>query len=660
MADRIETPNAAEGRRSVGLVLLGIGAVVSTLILMLSVLLSFRLTNEEAIIADMREVIGAVSNETVANTESFLAPAERSAEELSRLLEKGRIDSEDGLPVDEFFFDVLRVNDAFDGIFVGRTDGSFTYVVRNDVGGYTTKDIDVTGVGQRTVTNIEHDASDAEISSAVDPQDQYDPRTRPWFDLAVEADGSGVWTAPYVFFSSGQPGVTRAQAISLEGSDETIVVGIDIRLDALSTFMGERQASPNGESFIIDRDLTLVAYEDREQLVDADNLAAASDLEDPPVRFVSDFVGDVDGGDINEFVSGTVDGVDYQFAVTSLANNPDWVVAVTAPSDDFLGRVRGEQLTSRSIAAIGGLASVLLLGVGGLVVNNRYRREQALAETALGTAVARANERDAARERLATTVDELARSNADLEEYAYATAHDLRTPLRAIGGYAELILRESDGEAPRDELATYAQRIFDGYERMCVTMDNLLEHARATASEPVIESVALTPIAESVINDFDELVRELNGQIEIHELGEAAIDPIAMARIFQNLLGNSLKYRHPERAPRVTISSERTGGHVDIRVKDNGLGIAAENHDAAFRLFNRLSEEESGTGVGLALVKKLAETHRGSIDLESDLDAGTSVIITLPVEPVDQDVVCLLYTSPSPRDATLSRMPSSA
>lgn len=623
-----------EGRRSVGPLLFGIGIVVSTLILLLSVLLTFRLTSEEAIVADMREVIGAVSNETVANTESFLAPAERSAEELSRLLAKGSIDGENGLPADEFFFDVLRVNDSFDGIFVGRTDGSFTYVVRND-GGYTVKDITVSPVGVRTVTNIARDESDLELFSEEDPLDAYDPRTRPWFDLAMEANGAGVWTAPYVFFSSGQAGVTRAQAVTLESTGEAVVVGIDIRLDALSTFMGERRASPNGESFIIDRDLTLVAYEDREQLIDGDGLASAGDLSDPPVQFVSSLIGDGDGEGINDFVSGTVDGVDYQFAVTSLANNPDWVVAVTAPDDDFLERIRREQLTSRSIAAIGGLGSVLLLGIGGLVVNNRYRRERALAETALSAAVDRANERDAARERLAHTVDELARSNADLEEYAYATAHDLRTPLRAIGGYAELILRESDDEVNSEELTTYAQRIVDGYERMCVTMDNLLEHARATDGETVIESVALTPIAESVIGDFEELVRELNGEIDLQELGEATVDPIAMARIFQNLVGNSLKYRHPDRRPVVRISSKRRGECIDICVQDNGVGIAEEDQDAAFRLFSRLSEEEPGSGVGLALVKKLAESHRGSIHLQSDLDVGTSVVITLPTEPAE-------------------------
>lgn len=620
------------GRRSVGRLLLLMGVAVSTVIVLLSVLLSFRLSSEDAIVEDMRGVIEAVSNETVANTESFLAPAERSAEELSRLLERGRLDDEVGLPADELFFDILRVNETFDGIFVGRSDGSFTYVIRNDVGGYTTKEIAIDGDGARTVTNSDHDEDHTELSSTDDPLDPFDPRTRPWFDLALEADGTGVWTAPYVFFSSGLPGVTRAQAVPVEGGED-IVVGIDIRLEALSTFMGDRQASPNGGSFILDRQRSVVAYSGEGQVTDSNELASADQLDDPPVGFVSELIGELNGEDLNEFLSGSVEGQDYQFAVTSLTNNPDWIVAVTAPDDDFLARVRDEQTTSRSISAIGGAASVLLLAVGGLVVNNRYRRERGIAETALSTAVARAEERDATQERLAHTVDELARSNADLEEYAYATAHDLRTPLRAIGGYAELILREVDDDAPPEELVGYAGRIVDGYERMCLTMDNLLEHARASVQQPVATAVALTPIADRVARDFDEQIIDLNGEVIVGDLGSAAVDPIAMGRIFQNLVSNALKYRHPDRDPRIEIASERSGSMVAVQVRDNGSGIAQEHQEEVFRLFNRLSNEGPGTGVGLALVKKLVESHDGQIELESDPATGTIITITLPAEP---------------------------
>jgi len=632
-------PDGSAAKRSVGRVLFVIGLMVSAVIVFLSVFLSFRLSNEEALVEDMREIIQAVSNETVANTESFLAPAERSVEEISGLVEKGRIDVDSELPLDEFFFDILRVNQTYDGIFVGRSDGSFTYVIRNEVDGYTTKEIAISPAGVRTVELIEHDEDDQVLETRFDLADPFDPRTRPWFERATNSvDGEAVWTAPYVFFSSGNPGVTRAQAVT--GPDgETAVIGIDIRIDELSTFMAERSASPNGNSFIIDRNLSVVAYRSDASVVNDLELAKASDLDDPPLAFVSARVENLDGEDLAEFVSGSVDGEDYQFAITSLSNNPDWVVAVTAPDDDFLARVRNEQLTSRTIAALGGLISVSLLVAGGFVVNSRYRRERDFAEVAIDTAVARAEERDAAQSRLSKTVEDLARSNADLEEFAYATAHDLRTPLRAIGGYAELILREAEGEETTPEVSGYAEQIFEGYERMCLTMDNLLEHARSGVDEPVVKTVELAPIAHSATGDFDGLISELDAEIVVGDLGSAAVDPVAMSRIFQNLISNALKYHHSERVPRIEITSERQGAAVLVRVRDNGVGVAERNHDAAFRLFSRLSNDQPGSGVGLALVKKLVEEHDGLIDLTSVEGEGSVFTITLPAEPRHDDRV---------------------
>ena len=616
-------------RRSVGRLLLTIGAAVSFFILFLSFFLSFRLSSEEALVEDMRQVIQAVSNETVANTESFLAPAERSAEELARMFEKGRLGPDAELTADQFFFELLRVNDSFDGIFVGGEDGSFTYVVRNDIGGYTTKEILIGTDGQRTVKFTEHDEEDEELEISFDPEDDFDPRTRPWFGLAQNAPATGVWTAPYVFFSSGTPGVTRAQAV---GGEVPVVVGIDIRIDALSTFMAERRASPNGASFILDRHLSIVAHPDSERLTQEGQLAQATDLNDPPLNFVSERVDRLDGEDLAELVSGSVEGREYQFAISSLPNNADWIVAVSAPDDDFLARVRDEQLTSRTISVLGGLISVLLLGAGGLIVNRRYRRERALAQKALETAVSHAEERDAARARLATTVDELARSNADLEQYAYATAHDLRTPLRAIGGYAELMLREAEDVADAPEFTDYAERIVEGYERMCGTMDSLLEHARSGVQEPVQSAVPLTPIAYEVLQDFEDAIADLEAVVVVEDLGVAAVHPIAMRRVLQNLISNALSYRHPERPVRIEITGEVRGDNTAVLISDNGIGIDSEHHETVFRLFNRLSADDDGSGVGLALVKKLVEEHEGRIDLRSETGEGATFTILLPTE----------------------------
>ena len=628
-----------EGQRSIGRLLFLIGSLVSLAILLLSLFLWFRLSDDDAILDDMGQVIEAVSNETVATTEGFLASAERSTDELTGLLESGRLGGETGLELDAFFFDVLQVNDEFDAVFLGESDGSFTYVSRLWNGGYRTKEIRFGADGSRTVRYVDHDGEHNELSVILDRLDEFDPRERPWYELALETPDDGAWTSPYVFFSSGLPGVTRARAVTLD-SGKQAVLGIDIRLEELSTFMLERRASPNGASFIIDRELNVVAHPDSSQLTEGKQLVKSFDLDDPPLTLVSDRVEGLAGATIDSLETGSVDGVGYHFASTSLANNPQWIVSVTAPDEDFLARVRDDQERTRLFAIVAGLLSVALLFAGGNLVNVRYRQEREFGELALASATQRAAERDAAEEKLSRTVQHLARSNAELEQYAYATAHDLRTPLRAIGGYAELLLLEMEDDAPeQEELHSYATRIVDGYERMCATMDSLLEHAKASIHEPVKHSVQLGPIANDVLDDFAEELDELGAEVVVSALPFAAVHPVAMRRVLQNLVGNAIQYRHPERPLRIDIHGEREGEMSTVRVTDNGIGISPEKQDEVFRLFNRVSTDDSGSGVGLALVRKLVEEHRGSVRLESTYGSGSTFHVTIPAEPVLEDPV---------------------
>jgi len=627
-------------RRTIGRLLIMIGAVTAAFILLLSLVLANRLSSEKAILEDMAQVMRSVSNETVENTASFLAPAERNAAELANFAAVGQLDAGAEFPPEQFLFEVLRVHESFDGIFVGQADGSFLYVSRAiDGDGYATKSISIDAAGVRSVRNQERDRDFVVQDEWLDDTDEYDPRERPWYSLASQADDAqGVWTDPYLFFSSGLPGVTRAHATTLP-SGNAAVVGIDIRIDELSTFIAERRASENGQSFIVDRALTVVAHPDKTVLANETGLATTADVDDPLLSFVADRLQSVEGATLKELTTGSVDNIDHHFALTSLSANDDWVIAVTAPDEDFLGRIRDAQRATRRLSTVGGLASVAVLLAGGVVVNNRYRSERTLAESALVAAEARAEERDVAQQALAQSVDDLARSNADLEQYVYAAAHDLRTPLRAMGGYADLLLREADDQQVEPELLGYANRIVESYERMSLTMDNLLEHARSAAIEPASTAVPLAPIVQDAFSDFEGEIDNLGVVVAIGHLPEAAVDPIAMRRVFQNLISNSMKYRNPDRICRIEVSGERVGDESTVRFVDNGIGIAPADQDRVFRLFSRLSSGESGTGVGLALVKKLVEEHHGDIVLTSTAGDGAAFTITLPASPVgDIDV----------------------
>lgn len=622
--------------RSIGWLLITIGVLTSLVIAALALMVVFRLSNEDAILDDMALVTQSVSNRTVENTASFLAPAERNAAELANLIDGGLLTVDVGSTIDRLFYERLRVNDSFDGIFVGSADGSFIYVQRALEGdGFTTKEISVAPDGSRSVRNTFYDATYNALGSELDPEDEYDPRQRPWYQLANDAEaGTGVWTDPYLFFSSGLPGVTRSNATS-DANGDRVVIGIDIRIGELSTFIAENRASVNGSSYIVDRQLNILAHPDPSLIANDAGLAATADLDDPLLGFVASSISDLpaDGGSLNR---GQVEGIDYHIALTSLSSNDDWIIAVVAPDDDFLGRVRDAQRRNRTATAIAGAAAVATLLAGGWVINDRYRRERDLAESALDEAVTRSTERDAARSELTETVNQLARSNADLEQYAYATAHDLRTPLRAMGGYAELLLRESEETGLDPTLGTYANRIVESYERMCFTMDNLLEHARTSVHQPPEESVALTPIVTAALQDFESEIAELDVQIEVGDLPNAAVDPIGITRVFQNLTSNAIRYRDPRRDCEIRIEGERVGPLTVVRFCDNGLGIAPEDHERVFQLFSRVSNEVAGTGVGLSLVRKIVEEHGGTIELDSARGTGSTFVISLPAEPAKE------------------------
>lgn len=632
MSDVVLPPSR---QRSIGRVLITIGLLVAFVITALASIVAVRLSNEDAILEDMAQVMQSVSNETVENATSFLAPAERNADELAHLAESGFIGEGSTLRVDQLFYEILRVNDSFAGIFMGGEDGAFLHVQRNlGDSGYTTKEIMFDAEGVRSVRNTIYDASYEVIETSLDHADTYDPRVRPWYAMAAAAErGEGVWTDPYIFFSSGRPGVTRAHATQPTATGDQLVIGIDIRLGELSTFIDNRRASEHGSSFIVDRQLNIVAHPDQSVLANETGLATTADLNDPLLTFLTSYVDELDRHGGSQMLRGQVNDVNYHFALTSLGNNDEWVIAVTAPDDDFLGRVRDAQRSTLALTAFGGAASVAALFAGGYVVNKRYRAERSLAESALAASIHRSEERDVARAELTQTVQELARSNADLEQYAYATAHDLRTPLRAMGGYAELLLRESDETDIDATLKGYVERIVESYERMCLTMDNLLEHARTSVHDAPEESVELTPIVQAALPDFDEEIRRLGVTVTIEELPPAAVDPIEMTRVFQNLISNSMRYRRQDRSCEITIAGEQVGDRTIVRFADNGIGIATADHARVFQLFSRVSSDDAGSGVGLALVKKIVEEHRGTIELESVFGEGSTFVLSLPTEP---------------------------
>ncbi len=232
----------------------------------------------------------------------------------------------------------------------------------------------------------------------------------------------------------------------------------------------------------------------------------------------------------------------------------------------------------------------------------------------------------------------LTRSNTELEQFAYVASHDLQEPLRMISSYVQLLSRRYSGKLDQDadEFIAYA---VDGTLRMQQLINDLLAYSRVgTRGKPPAPTDFEDVFSKAMANL--KMAIEESGVVVTHDqLPTAMADELQMVQIFQNLIGNAVKFRSQEN-PRIHVSARQEGKEWIFSVRDNGIGIDPQFHDRIFVLFQRLHsrEEYPGTGIGLTVTKKIVERHGGRIWLESALGKGTTFYFTIPmqieIEPV--------------------------
>lgn len=243
-------------------------------------------------------------------------------------------------------------------------------------------------------------------------------------------------------------------------------------------------------------------------------------------------------------------------------------------------------------------------------------------------------ERKQAQAALAQQAQELARSNADLAQFAYVASHDLQEPLRMVSSYTQLLARRYKGklDADADEFINYA---VDGVMRMKALINDLLAYSRVgtRGREPVPTS--FEQVLSDVLANLQSTIEESKAVITHDPLPVLKVDPTQMIQLLQNLIGNAIKFRG-QLPPRIHISAERLPGEWLFTVQDNGIGIDPAHTSRIFEIFQRLhsSSEYPGTGIGLAICKKIIERHHGRIWVESELGKGSSFHFTIP-EPAD-------------------------
>lgn len=225
---------------------------------------------------------------------------------------------------------------------------------------------------------------------------------------------------------------------------------------------------------------------------------------------------------------------------------------------------------------------------------------------------------------------ELARSNDELEQFAYLASHDLQEPLRMISCYTQLL--ESNYSEKLDAQAKeFISRTVDGCRRMHHLVNDILTYSRAGKKKTEFEMVDFEKLLNQTISDLDATIKESGAVITHDRLPRLLGDEVQLGQVVQNLLSNAIKFRN-HATPRIHFSCEKQPGEWQFCVKDNGIGIDSKYADRIFLIFQRLHTQQQypGTGIGLALCKKVIENHRGRIWFESEPGEGTTFFFTIP------------------------------
>lgn len=240
-------------------------------------------------------------------------------------------------------------------------------------------------------------------------------------------------------------------------------------------------------------------------------------------------------------------------------------------------------------------------------------------------------ERKQAEVKLKQAVAELERSNAELEQFAYVASHDLQEPLRMVSSFAQLLAQRYHGKLDKnaDEFIEY---VVDGVNRMQRLINDLLAYSRVGTGDKPYELTDCEAVLDKSLANLQVAIEDSEAVITHDRLPSVTADDLQMVQLFQNLLGNTIKFRN-EKPPLVHISARQEENEWLFSVRDNGIGIDEKYATRIFLIFERLhtSAEYHGTGIGLAICKKIVERHGGRIWVKSEPGKGSTFYFTLPL-----------------------------
>lgn len=236
-----------------------------------------------------------------------------------------------------------------------------------------------------------------------------------------------------------------------------------------------------------------------------------------------------------------------------------------------------------------------------------------------------------AEDQLQKTMVELQRSNKELQQFAAVASHDMHAPLRRLATLSQMIHGHCGDKDNNEEICELLGFMQSSVEQMQELIEDLLTHSRVGASDKPLEPVDCNSVVKKALNNLSVPIHEAGVEVEVSELPTVIASRVELVQLFQNLIGNAVKYRRQD-SPRVEIRTEPQDRNWLFRVKDNGIGIPEKDHEKVFEAFQRLHSDDQypGTGIGLATCKKIVEHFDGTIWIESQVGQGSEFLFTLP------------------------------
>jgi two-component system sensor kinase len=223
----------------------------------------------------------------------------------------------------------------------------------------------------------------------------------------------------------------------------------------------------------------------------------------------------------------------------------------------------------------------------------------------------------------------LEQANKELEAFAYSVSHDLRAPLRGIAGFSKILLDEYSAQLD-DRCAHYLKRITDSTNRMSTLIDDILALSRAGRIELQLRPIEFIDIINNIMKDFREEIESRGISLKIGAVPKIRCDSTLMQTVFSNLISNAIKFTQGKEKPEIEIGFDEKKDALFVR--DNGIGFDMQYYDKIFQVFQRLHlpEEYEGTGIGLAIVKRIVDRHQGKVWAESEIGKGATFFVKLP------------------------------